>query len=144
MAVTTCRDVMKAEVECLGPEDTVQQAARRMWDENIGFIPVCDERRHVLGTITDRDLAMRIVADGRPVNTKLSTVMTHEVVACRPDDPISRARELMAEKRKSRMMVLDSEDRLVGVISLSDVVEISEDQEAAATMREVASREARI
>lgn len=139
----TCRDVMKEELSCCGPDDTAQRAARKMRDENVGFIPVCDEHRHVLGTVTDRDLAVRLVADNRQATTKLTEVMTREVVACRPTDPIGRAHEQMALKKKSRLMVLDPDDRLVGVISLSDIVEISGDQEAAGTLREVAAREAR-
>ncbi|HVE84283.1 MAG TPA: CBS domain-containing protein [Myxococcales bacterium] len=137
----TCRDVMKADVECCSAEDTAQHAAQLMRDGNMGFIPICDERKRVMGVVTDRDLAIRLVADNLPATTRLSQLMTREVVGCRPTDPISRAQELMASRKKSRMLVLDADDRLVGVISLSDLAQ--EGSDGAATLREVSSREVR-
>ncbi|HZA49460.1 MAG TPA: CBS domain-containing protein, partial [Myxococcaceae bacterium] len=60
-----CEEIMKKDVECVSPQDTVQAAAKRMRDENIGFLPVCDQSKKVQGTVTDRDLAIRVLADGR-------------------------------------------------------------------------------
>jgi CBS domain-containing protein len=140
---TTCRDVMKTEVECCAPDHTAQCAAEEMRDGNLGFVPICDEGKRVMGVITDRDLAIRLVADNLPANTKISQIMTREVVGVRPTDPLSRARELMESRKKSRMLVLDPDDKLVGVISLSDIVQAQGDQEAASVIRGVTSREAR-
>jgi len=140
---TTCRDVMKTEVECCAPDHTAQCAAQEMREGNLGFVPVCDEGKHVLGVVTDRDLAIRLVADNLPSTTKVSQVMTREVVGVRPTDPLSRARELMTARKKSRLLVLDADDKLVGVISLSDLAQAAGDAEAADALRGISSREAR-
>lgn len=140
---TTCRDLMKADVECCEPDHTAQCAAQEMRDGNLGFVPVCDASKHVLGVVTDRDLAIRLVADNLPSTTKVSQIMTREVVGVRPTDSLIRARELMTSRKKSRLLVLDADDRLVGVISLSDLAQAAGDAEAAGALRGISSREAR-
>lgn len=138
-----CEDIMKKDVKCLAPQDSAQTAARAMRGENIGFLPVCDPSMKVLGTITDRDLAVRILADGREPKTPVEDVMTREVVACRAKDDLSRAEALMAENHKGRCMCTDDAGRLVGVISLSDVAKRDDPKRAGETMRGVSEREAR-
>ena len=66
-----CEEVMKSDVTCVSPQDTAEEAACRMRDENVGFLPVCDESRMVLGTITDRDIAIRVVAGKRAGSTSV-------------------------------------------------------------------------
>ena len=138
-----CEEIMKRDVQCVQPTDPVQAGARRMRDANIGFLPVCDSSRKVLGAITDRDIALRIVADGRPPTTAIDDVMTREVVACAPGDDVRRAEELMGKQHKSRMIVADEEWRLVGVISLSDIAQVEDASRASQTMKQVTEREAR-
>ena len=138
-----CEEIMKRDVHCVQPADPVQAAARRMRDANIGFLPVCDSSRKVLGAITDRDIALRIVADGRPPTTAIGDVMTREVVACAPGDDVRRAEELMGKQHKSRMIVADEEWRLLGVISLSDIAQVEHASRASQTMKQVTEREAR-
>lgn len=135
-----CEDIMKSEVTCITPQDTVQSAARRMREENIGFLPVCDSSGRILGTITDRDMALRVLSDGRPASTTVGDVMTREVIACRPDDELIRAEELMAQNHKSRIMVTEG-NRLVGVISLSDIAKAEDGPRASQTLRRVSERE---
>ena len=136
------QEIMKKNVECVSPQDTVQAAASRMRDENIGFLPVCDPSKKVLGTVTDRDLAIRVLANGSPPSTRVEEVMTHEVVSCRPDDDLRKVEELMAKNHKSRMVCLDSTGRLAGVISLSDIAQ-ADIGRASQTLRQVSEREAR-
>jgi CBS domain-containing protein len=133
---------MKTNVECVSPETSVREAACRMRDQNIGFLPVCDEDERVMGAVTDRDIALRIVAEGESSDTPVQSVMCMQVVACRSEDDLAYARRLMAHHRKSRIMCVDAEGRLEGVISLSDIAQIDE-QAGAATLREVSGREAR-
>jgi CBS domain-containing protein len=133
---------MKRDVECVSQTDSIQDAARKMRDNNIGFLPICDNNKKVLGTLTDRDLAVRVIADGKPLNTRVLDVMTREVVACRPSDDLRRALDLLSQKRKSRILCTDDAGRLVGVISLSDIAQRGEDAQIAKTMREVTGREA--
>ena len=135
-----CEDIMKTDVESVSPVDTIQDAARRMRDDNVGFLPVCDESRQVLGTITDRDIAVRAVAEAQPASTPVEDIMTGEVVACSPKDTIDTALQLMAENHKSRIMCLDDEGRLIGIISLSDIAQLV--GEASETLRQVSDREA--
>lgn len=139
-----CQDLMKTEVETFRENDLVLDVARRMRDVNIGFAPICDAAGHPRGTITDRDIAVRCCAeDLRPSETRAGQIMTREIVTCRETDGLEWAEELMARYHKSRMMVVDDEGRLTGIISLSDVVEEEDDGRAAETMRHVAEREVR-
>ena len=138
-----CEEIMKKDVECVSPQDTVQAAAKRMRDENIGFLPVCDQSKKVQGTITDRDLAIRVLADGRQATTPVKDVMTREVVAVRPDEDLRKAEELMSKNHKSRIMCVDQGGKLVGVISLSDIAQREDPGRAAQTLRNVSEREAR-
>jgi CBS domain-containing protein len=139
-----CKDVMKQDVECVLPEDTVQAAAERMRDEHVGFLPVCDSNGRVIGTITDRDLTIRVLARGRPLSTLVDEVLTREVVACRPHDDLLLAEELMAKHHKSRMICVDDDYRLVGIISLSDIAEHEDGMNASEVLRRVSEREVRI
>lgn len=137
-----CEDIIRnRKVEYLSPHDTAQAAARRMRDENIGFLPICDGDRRVLGTLTDRDLTIRLIADNRPATSTVADLMTRDVVSCRPKDDLHRAEQLMGEHHKSRIICCDQEGRLVGVVSLSDIAHQEEPTRAAQTMREVSLRE---
>jgi len=136
------QELMKTDVECVSPQDTVEIAARKMRDLNVGFLPVCDQSRKVLGTITDRDVAIRVLAENRPAKTSVAEVMTREVVACRPEDDIRVAEHMMAQNHKSRIICLDDTGRLAGVISLSDLAQHN-GTHAARTMKEVSERESK-
>ncbi len=139
-----CSELMKCEVETFRPGDPVVRIARRMREVNIGFVPICDPDGHPVGTITDRDLALRVCAeDRRASEVRAEEVMTREIVTCREADDLGCAETLMARNHKSRIMIVDEDGRLQGIISLSDVVEQEEDARAAATMREIADREVR-
>ena len=138
----TCQDLMKSEMETFREGDAVSDIALRMRDMNIGFAPICDPEGHPMGVLTDRDIAIRVCAeDRRAAETRAGQVMTREVITCRDTDPVEIAEELMARHRKSRMLVVDEDGRLVGVISLSDVVDEEDDRRAAETVQHVAERE---
>src|SRR5947208_15633378 len=102
-----CEEIMKRDVEFVSPNDTAQSVARTMLDKNVGVLPVCEESKNVIGTITDRDLAIRLVAGGLPVQSKIGEIMTREVVSCSPKDDIRMAERLMARNHKSRMMCVE-------------------------------------
>ncbi len=116
-----CKDAMTERVECISPLESARDAAQVMRDEDVGFLPVCDESMRVVGAITDRDLALRILADAESADTAVGQIMTNEVVACRPDDDLSVAEALMAEHQKSRVLCVDAAGHLVGVISVADI-----------------------
>jgi CBS domain-containing protein len=137
-----CKDIMKTDVECVSPNASIRRAAALMRDSHVGFLPVCNEAMHVMGTVTDRDIAIRAVADGRPDSTPVQDLMTHYLVACDPNDDLDHARELMATHHKSRIVCISPTGQLEGVISLSDIAQLSE-ATGIETLREVASRESR-
>ncbi len=133
-------DVMKPAKACR-EGTSVRDCARIMKERNIGFVPVCNERGEPIGTLTDRDLAIRVLGEDRPSDTRVEDVMTRAVVGCRLGDDMCRAARLMRDRHKSRVTVCDPGGRLVGVISLSDVAAREDDETAAETLREVAARE---
>jgi CBS domain-containing protein len=136
-----CEEIMKDGVLCVSPRDAVEHAAAAMRDGNLGFLPVCDQSGKVLATITDRDIAIRLVAARKPGTIAIEEIMTREVISCSPNDDIRRAQELMAKNHKSRIMCLDEDGDLVGVISLSDVAQREQSSRAGETLRQVAERE---
>lgn len=101
------------------PEDTLQVVARRMAEEDIGFLPVGDEDR-LLGTITDRDIVVRAVAEGRDGWTLVREVMTRDVKYCFEDEEMESVIQNMGDNQIRRLPVVDREKRLVGVVSLAD------------------------
>lgn len=141
-SASRCEGLMKTDVKCVSAKDAAGDAARIMRDENLGFLPVCDDDQKVLGTLTDRDLTIRLVAGGKSASTPVEEVMTREVVACRPSDSLSQAEELMESNQKSRIMCVDDDGRLQGVISLSDLAQYEDGGKAWATLRKVSAREA--
>jgi CBS domain-containing protein len=109
-----------------------------MKDQDIGFVPICDARGAPIGVVTDRDLALRVLADGRSADERVSAVMSRDVVGCRVGDDVQKAMDLMRNERVSRVMVCDAQGKLVGVVSLQDLAAESED-EAGETLQEVKS-----
>jgi CBS domain-containing protein len=143
VATTRCEDIMKQRLQTVGPEDSIQQAAELMALANVGFLPVCDADRRILGTITDRDIVVRALAKGAsPAGCRVGDVMTPEVIACSPDDPVTLAEQFMAQHQVSRIVVTDEDGILAGVISLSDVAERDAPRRVGRTLRAIAAREA--
>jgi CBS domain-containing protein len=136
-----CEEIMKCRVMTVIPESTIQQAAKIMQTENIGFVPVCTELGTVVGTVTDRDLAIRALAEDRPNSTAVSDIMSRDLVTCRPDQDIQHAEELMGRNQVSRILVTRENGRLEGVISLSDLVQHLKNRPAARVMRQITDRE---
>jgi CBS domain-containing protein len=115
-----------------------------MRDKEIGFCPVCDDSGRVVGTLTDRDLTIRVLAERRrPEETCAGDVMSRGVVACRPTDDLLIAERLMSEHKVSRMLCVDESGKPVGVISLSDIATVNRGVLTAEVMRSVSEREVR-
>jgi CBS domain-containing protein len=137
-----CQDIMKRDVVTASEDQTIQEVAQEMAIRNIGFLPVCDRSGRAIGTVTDRDLALRAVAQGRPSTCRVADVMTRETVTCLADGDLATAEKQMIEHHKSRIMVTDGAGKLVGIISLSDLAKRDPGRRAAVVLREVATREA--
>ncbi len=114
-------EAMTTRVETIGPDETLEYAARKMRDIGIGALPVC-ERDRLVGMITDRDIVVRSIAVGVAPNTAtVRDAMTPQVIYCFEDDDIQRAAHLMEQRAVRRVMVLDRAKRLVGVLSVDDL-----------------------
>lgn len=137
-----CWEIMTIDVSTCHVDDTVADAARKMKARGRGFLPVCNERGMPLGVLTDRDIVLRIVAEGLdPSMRSVVDVMTLEIIACRRDDEASVAAQQMAHHHKSRVLVVDDDGVLCGVISLSDIAHHGAPADVGATLREVTARE---
>jgi CBS domain-containing protein len=136
-----CEEIMKREITRVSPTDTVQTATREMRDANIGFLPVCYPSGRVIGVVTDRDVAVRLVAANRSSNASVSEIMTSDLIACRPADDLHHAEELMGHHHVSRILCTDENYQLLGVISLSDIARAEDDRHAAEAMRQISERE---
>ncbi|MBX6315990.1 MAG: CBS domain-containing protein [Isosphaeraceae bacterium] len=122
------KDIMTPGVECVSPDDTIQEAARKMRDLDVGPMPVCDHDR-LAGMITDRDITIRAVAEGRdPSSTKVREVMTEGVVYCFEDEDLEAAARTMQDQQIRRVLVLNRDKRLVGIVSLGDLATESGDK----------------
>jgi CBS domain-containing protein len=132
-----CNEVMTKDPVCCLPNDSVAEAAELMKSENIGSIPVIENKhsQKLVGIVTDRDLALKIVAgalDAR--STKVETVMTHNVVTCRADDDLQKALDAMAEHQLRRIPVVDNDNKIVGIIAQADVAIRADQPEKTAEM----------
>ena|SRR5947209_8548083 len=119
-----CREVMTENPVCCLPTDAVNAAARMMRREDVGAVPVVNDEKNMrlIGILTDRDLAIKVVAESRDSsNTTVRDVMTSTIIACRTDDDLSSAIRAMEEHQIRRVPVVDDDGRIVGIISQADV-----------------------
>ena len=117
----TVSTIMTRPVSVIQLADSLQTAAQRMRDLDVGALPVCDGET-LVGMVTDRDIAVRGVAGGlNPVDALVSDVMTDTVHACGPDDTIDAAMQQMGDAQIRRLAVLDGERRIVGIVALADL-----------------------
>jgi CBS domain-containing protein len=115
------KEAMTRDVRIVGPEQNIQEAARIMLEVDAGALPVGNSDR-LVGMITDRDIAVRGVAAGKPPSTPVRDVMTSEVKYCFEDEDIAHVAGNMAEQRIRRLPVVDRNKRLVGILALADLV----------------------
>ncbi len=136
-------ELMRRGAHVCKASDPASVCARIMRREGVGFVPVVDDGGDVVGVVTDRDLAVRLLAADRPPETPVSEVMTVEpLLTVFPEESLRSLEEKLARGRKSRAMIIDHDGNLLGVVSLSDVAGAEESPEAAAELlRQVTSRE---
>jgi CBS domain-containing protein len=119
-----CSEIMTKNPECCLPSDTVIQAARLMKSEDVGPIPIVadNDGMKLRGIITDRDLAVKVIAEARdPNTTRLEDVMSQDVVSCRENDDVEKVLKLMKDNQVRRIPVVGSNDQLLGIIAQADV-----------------------
>jgi CBS domain-containing protein len=123
------REVMTPEVQVISPDNTLEEAAARMKARDFGPLPVWDGDQ-LVGMLTDRDITVRATAEGEdPKIIRVRDIMTPEVVYCYEDQLIGDAARLMADHQIRRLVVLDHDQRLVGIVSLGDLaVQMGEEE----------------
>lgn len=115
------RDIMTPDPDLIDPNSTIQEAARMMKNDNVGAIPVGENDR-LIGMITDRDIAIRAVADNRnPSTTTVREAMSEKILYCFDDDAIDDAAQCMSDHQVRRLPVLNRDKRLVGILALADL-----------------------
>jgi CBS domain-containing protein len=122
-------EIMTRGVEIASPDDTVQQAASRMAELDVGVLPVGENDR-LVGMLTDRDIAIRAVAQGKGPDTKVHEAMTPEVRYCFEDEELDQVVRNMGENKVRRLPVMSRDKRLVGIVSFGDVALYGDSQQA--------------
>ena len=115
------RDIMTRNPECCRRDDTARDAALAMRDHDCGAVPIVDDGGRVIGIVTDRDLAVRGIAAGKDISTKLSDLMTPVAATCGQDDDMRDVEQKMAELQVRRIPIVDAGGRCLGIISQADI-----------------------
>jgi len=131
------KDLMSRDVKVIRPDITIGEAAKKMRDGGFGMMPV-EEGDRMIGTISDRDIAIRAVAEGKDANTKVRDVMSEGVAWVYEDESVERAAMIMSERQVRRLPVVNRDKRLVGILALGNfAVESSEIRPAAQALSEI-------
>ena len=131
------KDLMSPDVKVISPDMTIGDAARKMRDGDFGMMPVGEDDR-LIGTISDRDIVIRAVAEGKDAGTPVRDVMSEGVAWAYEDDSVEEAAKIMSERQVRRLPVVDHNKRLVGIVALGDfAVESSEIRPAAQALSEI-------
>jgi len=125
-------EIMTRDPELIDPNSSIRDAARRMKNEDIGALPIGENDR-LIGMVTDRDIAIRAVAEDRDsTSTTVRDVMSEKIYYCFEDDDIEDAARCMAENQVRRLPILNRDKRLTGIVSLADIAQTGEECEKTA------------
>ena len=134
------REIMTADPRTVTPDTGLQEVARLMQQEDVGIIPVVAAGgRNLLGVVTDRDIALRVVGEGRDGKTvKVSDVMSSNVRTCKQDDSVDDIMDLMGKEQLRRIPIVDERGALVGIVAQADVVrQAKNDKKAERTVEKI-------
>jgi CBS domain-containing protein len=136
-----CQEIMHRRVCSVRDSDDVGLVALTMRDENIGFVPVLDSDDVVIGVVTDRDIVVRgCVGPSDPRRLLTASVMSRDVISCRPTDTVETAERKMRDRRVTRLVIIDDDRSLVGVLSLSDIAQYDPPGRVGRTLQAIAER----
>ena len=137
-------EISTPDPQCISPNASLTEAAKKMRILDIGMLPVC-ENDQLIGTVTDRDITVRAVAEGLdPKTVKVRQMMTQEVVYCFENRSIEEAALLMEEKKIHRLPVLDAQRHLVGIVSIGDLASRAHEQRLAGEVLERVAERPRV
>ncbi|MBX3296604.1 MAG: CBS domain-containing protein [Acidobacteria bacterium] len=134
-----CREIMTANVTTATREMMLRDVARLLREGDMGSVPVVEGGR-LVGIVTDRDIVVRAIAEGKGPETPVAEAMTTEIFSVRPDDFAFEAVRLMGDKQVRRIPVVEADGSLAGIISIADVaLEMEDEREIAETLEEISS-----
>jgi CBS domain-containing protein len=133
---TSIKEVMTRDVRACEPNATVAQAAKVMAQEDVGPVPIVEDGR-LAGLVTDRDIVVRVVAEGRdPNTTTVREIASTKLVTVSPDDDLDEALKLLAERQVRRLPVVEG-DRLVGIVAQADIARLGKDKKTGEIVEEI-------
>lgn len=134
-----CREIMTSSVKTATRDMSLQDVAVLMRDGDMGSLPVVEDGK-LVGIITDRDIVVRSIADGREASANVSEAMTSEIFSVKPDDFVFEAIRLMGDKQIRRVPVVNDAGELAGIIAMADIaLEMEDEREIAETLEEISS-----
>ena len=135
------REIMTANPRTVTPDTNLPEVARLMQSEDVGIVPVVDAggSRQLVGVVTDRDIALRVVGEGRdPNSVRVSDVMSTNVRTCREDDSVDAVMDVMGQEQVRRVPIVDERGSLVGIVAQADVViQAKSDKKAERTVEKI-------
>lgn len=135
----TARDIMSGGCECAGENETVEEAARKMADLDVGALPICGEDDRLKGMITDRDIVVKVVARGKGLSeTQVGSLGDGKPVTIGADDSVEEAIRTMAEHKVRRLPVIDGHE-LIGVVSQADIATNLADEDTGALVEAISA-----
>jgi len=133
---TSIKEVMTRDVRACEPNATVANAAKVMAQEDVGPVPIVEDGR-LVGIVTDRDIVVRVVAEGRDPNaTTVKEIASTDLVTVSPDDDLDEALHLLAERQVRRLPVVEG-DRLVGIVAQADIARLGKDKKTGEVVEEI-------
>ncbi len=139
-----CADIMSTNVSTAPQDATLKEVANLLQTKDIGVVPIVEDDGKLCGLVTDRDIVVRAVAKGFDVNkTQVVEIMTTDLFCANPDDFAFKAIRIMGDQKVRRVPIVDSEDKLLGIVSMADVaLEMEDEREIAETLEEISSGKA--
>lgn len=134
-----CSEIMTGNVKTANREMSLQEVASLMREGDMGALPIVEDNK-LVGIVTDRDIVVRAIAEGKDFNTKIGDVMTTEIFSVKPDDFIFEAIRLMGDKQVRRIPVINESGELAGIIAMADIaLEMEDEREIAETLEDISS-----
>ena len=138
-ARTKCREIMTSTVKTASRNTSLKDVAAMMRDGDMGSIPVVENGK-LVGIVTDRDIVVRSIAEGKDASSSVADAMTTEIFSVRPDDFVFEAIRLMGDKQVRRVPVVDDEGSLAGIIAMADIaLEMEDEREIMEALEEISS-----
>lgn len=134
------RELMESDLVTVSPDATLKEAAQKMKEADCGFLPVAQDSGPPQGIITDRDIVVRAIADGKePEEQKVGDYMSREIYACRDTDTLEDAATIMRDHNVSRLVVRDENNQICGVLTFGRIIRSDEDREETSEVVDIAT-----